>query len=121
MVEMSECAEKALVAYGVKSPVTWISRDVTLAMIRRLCSQSALVLAVMIYDLRDIGNDQARLGPALAHSFDTLDARLFFALFARTVESIAAHICVARSVSILAKRLGRCVSVRDLVVVPPHT
>jgi hypothetical protein len=36
MVETRECWAKAEVAYGVRALVTWISREVILAMRRRL-------------------------------------------------------------------------------------
>jgi hypothetical protein len=39
-VATSECALKALVAYVDRKLVTWISREVTLAMIMRLCDWS---------------------------------------------------------------------------------
>jgi hypothetical protein len=61
MVETRECSEKALVAYGVRVLVTWISRDVILAisksLIRRQQSEP-LVMESDGDDVRDVGDNE---------------------------------------------------------------
>lgn len=78
-------------------------------MIKSLRNQSASsnFNSIVIECIRDISNDQTRLCPALAHTFNALDARLLAIELAIRIVDIA-PVPIARTLAFLAEcfRLG---------------